>query len=74
MICTQKLGVRKHAMVFNGSTHWDVLAAMEKNSDYLCQLVFVKENIKVKTGGEICDYRCVLVLAAHAYRMFRGWR
>lgn len=28
-------------MVFNGSTHWDVFAAVEMNSDYLYQLVFV---------------------------------
>lgn len=74
MIHIQKLGVRKHAMVFNCSTHWDVLAAVEMNSDYLCQLEFVKENMVAKTGGEICDYRCILVLVAHAYRMLRGWR
>lgn len=41
MIYIQKLGVRKHAMVFNCSTQWDVLAAVEMNSDYLCQLEFV---------------------------------
>lgn len=41
MIHIQNFGVRKHGMVFNGSTHWDVLAAVEINLDYLCQLVFV---------------------------------
>lgn len=41
MMHIQKLGVGKHAMVFDGSTHWDVLSAVEINSDYLYQLVFV---------------------------------
>lgn len=36
--------------------------------------LFVKENTIAKTGGEICDYRCILVLAALAYGTLRGWR
>lgn len=73
MIYIQKLGVTIQAMVFHGSTHWDVLAAVEMNSDYLCQLVLVclLKKTQVKTGGEICAYRCVLVLAAQGCSMLR---